>query len=82
MIKDYNKREELINNVLNYVSKYKLKGININFKNVSNSNEFCRFIIELTPRLRDLGLTTNVVLNSSFEEEKIIGVVDYLIKEQ
>ena len=81
-IKDYNKREELINTVLDYVIKYRLKGININFKSVSNNNEFCRFIIELTPRLRDLGLTTNVVLNDSFNEDKIAGVVDYLIKEQ
>ena len=82
MISDYTKREELINTILNYVTKYKLKGININFKNVTNSNEFCRFIIELTPRLRDLGLTTNVVLNNSFNQDQITGIVDYLIKEQ
>ena len=82
MISSYAKRTELIDNVLNYSSKYKLKGINIDFRNVSNNNDFCRFIIELTPRLRELGLTTNVVLNDSFDEAKIIGIVDYLIKEQ
>ena len=82
MISSYTKRTELISKVLEYSSKYKLKGINIDFRNVSNDNDFYRFIIELTPRLRDLGLTTNVVINDSFDAEKITGVVDYLIKEQ
>lgn len=83
-IKEYETREELIETILGYISKYKLKGINIDFNEVENSNDFTRFIIELTPRIRDLGLTTNVVLNKSFNEEKIVGIVDYLItkKEQ
>lgn len=83
-ITEYDTREELINTILGYISKYKLKGINIDFNEVKNSDDFSRFIIELTPRIRDLGLTTNVVLNESFNEEKIVGIVDYLItkKEQ
>ena len=83
-INNYESREQLINSIIEYAVKYRLKGININFNSITNSSDFCRFIIELTPRLRDLGLTTNVVLNNSFKEEKIIGVVDYLItnKEQ
>lgn len=80
----YEGRAELIDTVINYTSKYKLKGINIDFNNITNSTDFCRFIIELTPRLRDLGLTTNVVLNNTFKEEKIVGIVDFIItkKEQ
>ena len=81
-IKKYDTRTELINTILGYISKYKLKGVNIDFNNVTNSSDFCRFIIELTPRLRDLGLTTNVVLNKSFEEKNIVGIVDYLITEK
>ena len=45
-------------------------------------NIFDRFIIELTPRLRELGITTNVILNNSFEETNIIGIVDFLINEK
>lgn len=83
-INNYETRRELINTILIYASKYRLKGINIDFNNVTNSDDFCRFIIELTPRLRDLGLTTNVVLNKSFKEDNIVGIVDYIItkKEQ
>lgn len=78
-ISNYDTRAEIINTILEYASKYRLKGINIDFKNVINSIDFCNFIIELTPRLRDLGLTTNVVLNDSFDEEKLVGIVDFLI---
>ena len=81
-LKSYAKRNELINTILNYIAKYKLKGININFKDLTDSKDFSRFMIELTPRLRELGITTNVVLNDSFDEEPLIGIVDYLIKEQ
>lgn len=83
IIKNYNKRCELIDTILYYASKYKLKGINIDFNNISDNETFCRFIIELTPRLRELGATTNVVLNNSFKnEEKLVGIVDFFIKEQ
>lgn len=78
-ISNYDTRAEIINTILEYASKYRLKGINIDFRNVLNSVDFCNFIIELTPRLRDLGLTTNVVLNDSFDEEKLVGIVDFLI---
>lgn len=83
IIKNYNKRSELIDTILYYASKYKLKGINIDFNNITDNDAFCRFIIELTPRLRELGVTTNVVLNNSFKmEEKIVGIVDFFIREQ
>ena len=84
MISNFEKRNELINLVLEYVTKYKLKGINIDFNNVTDNETFSRFIIELTPRLREVGVTTNVILNESIEEKKIIGIVDYLLtkKEQ
>ena len=82
MINEFSTREELIDTLLDYISKYKLKGINIDFKDITNRDAFSRFIIELTPRLRDLGLTTNVVLNNSIDEERIVGIVDYLITEK
>lgn len=82
MIGNYKKRTDLIDTIVNFVSKYRIRGINIDFQKVIEQNNFDRFIIELTPRLRELGITTNVVLNSSFQETNQIGIVDYLINEK
>lgn len=82
LIMDYSKRTELINTIVSYASKYRVAGINIDFESVNNNEAFNRFIIELTPRLRELGITTNVILNNSFDEAGIVGIVDYLITEK
>lgn len=82
LINDYETRSQLIDTIVNFVSKYRVKGINIDFKEVENQHEFDRFIIEITPRLRELGMTTNIILNSSLKDESFVGVVDYLISEK
>ena len=82
LIKNYKTRIELIDKVVNFVTKYRVRGMNIDFQKVDDQNSFDRFIIELAPRLRELGITTNVILNNSFEEENLAGVVDYLISEK
>ncbi len=82
LINNYETRTQLINNIVGFVSKYRVKGINIDFQKVEDKNSFDRFIIELAPRLRELGITTNVILNNSFEEVNFVGIVDYLVTEK
>ena len=82
MITSYKTRTELIDTIVSFVSKYRVRGINLDFQKVTDQESLDRFIIELTPRLRELGITTNVILNSSFEETNLVGVVDYLITEK
>ena len=82
MISNYKTRTELIDTIVNFVSKHRVSGINIDFQEVVDNNSFNRFVIELTPRLREIGITTNVVLNGSFKETDLVGIVDYLIKEK
>jgi len=82
LIKNYKTRTELIDTMVNLASKYRVRGINIDFQKVNDNEDFNRFIIELVPRLREIGITTNVILNDSFNEEKIVGIVDYLITEK
>lgn len=81
-IANYKTRTELIDTIVSFVSRYRVRGINLDFQNVTNQNNFDRFVIELTPRLRELGITMNVILNNSFEETNLVGVVDYLITEK
>ena len=82
LINNYEQRTELIDTIVSYIYKYRVRGVNLDFKEVENQDNFYRFIIELAPRLRELGITTNVVLNNSFNEENLIGVVDYIISEK
>lgn len=82
MITNYKTRTQLIDTIVSFVSKYRVRGINIDFQEVADKDRFDRFIIELTPRLRELGITTNVILNNSFEETNLVGAVDYLIIEK
>lgn len=80
LIDDYKTRTQLINTIMNFISKYRIKGVNIDFKEVNNNVTFSRFIIELAPRLREKGIVTNIVLNDSIDESKIINIVDFLIQ--
>lgn len=82
IISNYKSRTELIDAIVGYVSKYRVRGINIDFQKIEDREDFERFIIELTPRLREIGITTNVILNTSFEEANLVGIVDYLINER
>ena len=62
IMNDYNKRQELINSIVDVCVKYKLDGINIDFENMKQEDKdmYSRFIIELTPRIKDMGLVVSV----------------------
>ena len=73
IMNDYNKRQNLINKIVDYCVKYKLDGINVDFENMKQEDKdmYSRFIIELTPRLKDMGVVVSV---------DVIGdVADYII---
>lgn len=90
IMNDYNKRQKLINQIVNYCVKYKLDGINIDFENMKKEDKdmYSRFIIELTPRLKDMGIVVSVDVTApdGFEtwslcfDRNVIGdVADYII---
>lgn len=76
-LSDYNKRTEFIDKIVSIAYDYKIKGININFE--GNEEGLERFIIELTPRLREMGITTNLIVNKNIDGNRYTGTVDYLI---
>lgn len=86
----YEKRQELIENLVNACVKYKLDGINIDFENMKQEDKemFSRFIIELTPRLKEMGLVTSVDVTAPdggetwsmcFDRHVIGDVADYIV---
>ncbi len=62
IMNSYKLRENLIESIVEKCVKYKLDGINIDFENMKQEDKdmFSRFIIELTPRLKEIGLVTSV----------------------
>ncbi len=86
----YEKRQKLIENIVNVCVKYELDGINIDFENMKqeDKNMFSRFIIELTPRLKEIGLVTSVDVTAPdggetwsmcFDRHVIGDVADYIV---
>ena len=80
-LKDFNTRNKLIKNIISLSMKNNIKGINII---VTSQNEGLeRFIIEIAPRLREIGIKTNIVKSDYMpddELEKYKDLVDYIIK--
>ena len=90
IMNDYDKRQKLINQIVNYCVKYKLDGINIDFENMKKEDKdmYSRFIIELTPRLKDMGIVVSVDVTAPdgsetwslcFDRNVIGDVADYII---
>ena len=90
IMNDYNKRQELISQIIIYCVKYKLDGVNIDFENMKqeDKNMYSRFIIELEPRLKEIGMTLSVDVTAPdgsetwsmcFDRNPISKVADYII---
>ena len=90
IMRDYNYRHDLIENIVSLVLKYDLDGINIDFEYMHDEDKdlFSRFIIELKPRLSEIGavLSVDVTAPDGSEEwsmcydRHVIGdVADYIV---
>ena len=62
IMNSYEKRQALIESIINACVEYKLDGVNIDFENMKQEDKdmYSRFIIELTPRLKEIGLVISV----------------------
>ena len=90
IMNDYNKRQKLINDIVNACVVNKIDGINIDFENMKQEDKemFSRFIIELTPRIKDMGLVVSVDVTAPdggetwslcFDRHVIGNVADYIV---
>ena len=90
IMKNYENRKELIESIVEKCVKYDLDGINIDFENMyaEDKDLYSRFIIELTPRLKEIGMITSVDVTAPdggetwsmcFDRHVIGDVADYII---
>lgn len=90
IMNSYTKREKLIESIVKYCVTYNLDGINIDFENMKKEDIdlYSRFIIELTPRLKEMGIVVSVDVTAPdggdtwslcFDRHVIGDVADYIV---
>lgn len=90
IMNSYKARKQLIEDIISKCEKYKIDGINIDFENMKQEDKdlYSRFIIEITPRLKEKGLVTSVDVTAPdggetwsmcFDRHVIGDVADYII---
>lgn len=90
ILNDYKLRQKLINNIVNLAIENNFDGVNIDFEymNMSDKDMFSRFIIELAPRLKELGMVLSVDVTAPdggedwsmcYDRNAIGKVADYVV---
>lgn len=78
MLKDYKTRTQTIDVVMNLLGGNDIKCININFDGIEDKEVCKRFAIELSPKLREIGITTCVTLTKDMKTKEYENIVDYI----
>lgn len=76
---DYKSRTKLIDAIVSKAIENDINGISIDFEEV-DANNMIRFIIELAPKLREIGITSCIVLNNNINAQDYINIVDYIVE--
>lgn len=90
ILNDYEKREIMIENLINLVEEYNVDGVNVDFENMNGDDKdmYSRFLIELAPRLKKIGKTLSVDVTAPdgsenwslcFDRNTIANVADYIV---
>lgn len=90
ILNSYTKRQLLIQSIVEKCALYDIDGINVDFENMykADKDKFSRFIIELMPRMQEMGIVVSVDVTapdggenwSECYDRNVIGdVADYLV---
>ena len=90
ILNSYTKRQELIESIVQKCAQYDIDGINVGFENIyeADKDKYSRFIIELMPRMLEMGMVTSVDVTAPdgdpnwslcFDRNVLGDVADYLV---
>ena len=82
ILQDYKTRTDLIDLIVKKAIENDVNGISIDFTGINDSESMIRFAIEITPKLREIGISTCIVLNQNIEEQDYINIVDYIVEQE
>ena len=80
VIKDYKTRTKMIDSIVNKAIDNNLNGVIIDFDKIQDKNDFKRFIIELAPKLREIGVITGIVANDGINKDDYKNLVEYIVE--
>lgn len=78
LLGDYKTRTKTINFIIDSLKASNINGINLDLSHIQNTELALRFIIELTPKLRNNGITVCIIPNDNIKEEQYNKIVDYI----
>lgn len=90
ILNDYKVRKQTIENIVDLAVQYGIDGINLDFENIYKEDKdmFTRFVIELYPRLKDLGMSLTVDVTAPdggdnwslcYDRDALADNCDYLV---
>ncbi len=90
ILNDYTKRRKLEDEIVRVAEEYNVDGINLDFENMNKADKdmYSRLVIELAPRLKDLGKTLTVDVTAPdgsetwslcFDRDVIADVSNYIV---
>ena len=90
IINDYKVRKQTIEKIVDLVVKYGIDGINLDFENIykEDKDAFTRFVVELYPRLKDVGMELTVDVTAPdggetwslcYDRDALADNCDYLV---
>ena len=90
ILNDYTKRRKLEDEIIRVTEEYNIDGINLDFENMNKEDKdmYSRFVIELAPRLKDLGKTLTIDVTAPdgsetwslcFDRDVLANVSDYIV---
>lgn len=80
MLNDYKLRTTLIDLIVKRAIENNINGISIEFSEIEDKESMIRFVTECAPKLREVGISTCIVLNDNIEEQDYINIVDYIVE--
>lgn len=90
IINDYELRKIMVDDIVKYVEKYELDGINLDFEYMykADKDAFSKFVVELAPRLRAVGACLSVDVTAPnggdnwslcYDRKTIADAADYIV---
>ena len=77
IITDYKLRTTFIDMIVKKSIENDIKGIVIDIKDMQDMK---RFVIECAPKLREVGISTCVVINTNMDKQDYINIADYIVE--
>ncbi len=80
VLQDYKLRTIIIDLIVKRAIENNINGVSIDFTGIEDKESVKRFVIECAPKLREVGISTCIVLNENMEGQDYINIVDYIVE--